>query len=156
MSSPDLQPSPRTGIRRFLSPDVAVLTMLAVVITVSGGLAAGAVAGHFALSAEVRQTHARIDHVTHTLAARIDENNARIDDVNNTLAARIDHVNNTLAARIDETNARIDALNADMNAQFDRMFALLQGTLQDHSRRLDAIERRLAETASPSGEGATP
>jgi len=134
MSSPDLQPPPRTGLRRFLSPDVAVLTMLAVVITVSAGLAAGAVAGHFALSAEVSQTNARIDETN----ARIDETNARIDDINN-----------TLSARIDETNARIDALSADMNAQFDRMFALLQGTLQDHGRRLDAIERRLAETASP-------
>ena len=152
MSSADLQPPPRTGLRRFLSPDVAVLTMLAVVITVAAGLAAGAVAGHFALSAEVRQTHARIDDVSNTLAARIDENNARIDDTN---------------VRIDETNARIDALNADMgarfdrmdakiDAQFDRIFALLQGTLQDHSRRLDAIERRLAETAPPSGQGTTP
>ena len=159
MSTPDLQPSPRTGLRRLLSADGAVLTMLAVVITVSGGLAAGAVAGHFVLSAEVRQTHARIDHVSNTLAARvdhvsntlaarIDETNARIDETN----ARIDETN----ARIDETNARIDKLHADMNAQFNRMFTLLQGTLQDHSRRLDAIERRLAETVPPSGSGATP
>ena len=141
MSSVDLQPPPRTGLRRLLSADGAVLTMLAVVIAAAIALAIGAVAGHFALSAEVRQTHARIDHVSNTLAARIDENNARIDD----------------------TNARIDALTADMNAGFDRMedrfdriFTLLQGTLQDHGRRLDAIERRLAETGPPSGAGTTP
>ena len=152
MSSTDLQPPPRTGFRRLLSADGAVLTMLAVVIAAAIALAIGAVAGHFALAAEVRQTHARIDDVTNTLAARIDENNARIDDTN---------------ARIDDTNARIDALASDMNTrfdrmevrletQFDRMFTLLQGTLQDHSRRLDAIERHLAETVPPSGEGATP
>ena len=145
MSSPDLQPPPRTGLRRFLSPDVAVLTMLAVVITVSAGLAAGAVAGHFALSAEVRQTHARIDHVSSTLAARIDETNVRLDDTN----ARID----ALAA---EMNIWFDRMEVKMETQFDRMFALLQGTLQDHSRRLDAIERRLAETASPSEPATTP
>lgn len=115
MSSSDLQPAPRTGFRRLLSPDVAVLTMLAVVITVSAGLAAGAVAGHFALSTEVRQTHVRIDHVS------------------NTLATRIDHVNNTLAARIDaltaDMNAQFDRVDARMEARFDRMFTLLQGTL---------------------------
>ena len=145
MSSPDLQPPPRTGLRRFLSPDVAVLTMLAVVITVSAGLAAGAVAGHFALSAEVRQTHARIDHVSNTLAARIDETNARIDDTN----VRID-------ALTADMNARFDRMEAKMEARFDRMFTLLQGTLQEHGRRLDAIERRLAETAPPSSQDATP
>ena len=138
MSSPDLQPPPRTGLRRLLSPDGAVLTMLAVVITVSAGLAAGAVAGHFALAAEVRQTHARID-----------ETNARIDHVNNTLAARIDETNARIDALTADMNARFDRMDAKMDAQFDRMFALLQGTLQDHGRRLDAIERRLAETASP-------
>ena len=148
MSSPDRQPSPRTGFRRLLSADGAVLAMLAAVSTAAVALAIGAVAGHFALATEVRQTHARIDETN----ARIDETNARIDETN----ARIDDVNNTLAARIDGTNARIDALTADMNAQFDRMFTLLQGTLQDHGRRLDAIERRLAETASPAGAGATP
>ena len=145
MSSRDLQPPPRTGLRRFLSPDVAVLTMLAVVITVSAGLAAGAVAGHFALAAEVRQTHARID-----------ETNARIDDVNNTLVARIDGTNARIDALTADMNTRFDRMDAKMEALFDRMFALLQGTLQDHGRRLDAIERRLAETASPSGPAATP
>ena len=134
MSSLDLQPPPRTGLRRFLSPDAAVLTMLAVVITVSAGLAAGAVAGHFALSAEVRQTHTRID-----------ETNARIDDTN----ARID----ALTADI---NARFDRMDAKMEARFDRMFTLLQGTLQEHGRRLDVIERRLAETVPPSGTGTSP
>ena len=138
MSSPDLQPSPRTGIRRFLSPDVAVLTMLAVVITVSGGLAAGAVAGHFALSAEVRQTHARIDHVTHTLAARIDDTNVRIDALTADMNTRFDRMDAKMEAGFDR-----------MEARFDRMYTLLQGTLQEHGRRLDEIERRLAETASP-------
>jgi len=148
MSSIDLQPPPRTGLRRLLTADGAVLTMLAVVIAAAIALAIGAVAGHFALAAEVRQTHARIDHVSSTLATRIDETNVRIDETN----VRIDETN----VRIDETNARIDALTADMNAQFDRMFALLQGTLQDHGRRLDAIERRLAETVPPPGGDATP
>ena len=134
MASADLQPPPRTGLRRFLSPDIAVLTMLAVVITVSAGLAAGAVAGHFALAAEVRQTHARID-----------ETNARIDNTN----VRID-------ALTADMNTRFDRMDAKIDAQFDRIFTLLQGTLQEHGRRLDAIERRLAETASPSEPTATP
>ena len=152
MSSPDLQPPPRTGLRRFLSPDVAVLTMLAVVITVSAGLAAGAVAGHFALSAEVRQTHARIDHVSNTLAARIDETNTRIDDTN----VRIDALTADMNTRFDRMDAKMEAGFDRMEARFDRMFTLLQGTLQDHSRRLDAIERRLAETVPQSGQDATP
>ena len=124
MSSLDLQPPPRTGLRRFLSADGAVLTMLAVVIAAAIALAIGAVAGHFALSAEVRQTHARIDHVSNTLASRIDALTA-------------------------DMNTRFDRMDAKMEARFDRMFTLLQGTLQEHGRRLDAIERRLAETASP-------
>ena len=122
-----------------------MLTMLAVVITVSGGLAAGAVAGHFAFAAEVRQTHARID-----------ETNASIDHVSNTLAARVDETNARIDTLTADMNARFDRMDAKMDAQFDRMYALLQGTLQDHGRRLDAIERRLAETAAPSGAGATP
>ena len=97
-------------------------------------LAIGAVAAHFALTAEVRQIHARLD-----------ETNVRIDETN----ARIGHVHNTLAARI-------DAVNDGTNAKFDRLFALLERSLQDHGRRLDAIERRLTETVPPSGAGATP
>ena len=134
MSSVDLQPPPRTGFRRLLSADGAVLTMLAVVIAAAIALAIGAVAGHFALAAEVRQTHARID-----------ETNTRIDDTN----ARID-------ALTADMNARFDRMDAKMEARFDRMFTLLQGTLQEHGRRLDAIERRHAETAPPSGVDTTP
>ena len=134
MSSPDLQPSPRPGLRRLLSADGAVLTMLAVVIAAAIALAIGAVAGHFALAAEVRQTH------------------ARIDDTN----ARIDALTADVNARFDRMDAKMEAGFDRMEARFDRMFALLQSTLQDHSRRLDAIERRLAETVPPSGAGTTP
>lgn len=134
MSSVDLQPPPRTGLRRLLSADGAVLTMLAVVITVSGGLAAGAVAGHFALSAEVRQTHARIDATN----------------------ARIDALTADVNARFDRMDAKMEAGFDRMEARFDRVVTLLQGTLQEHGRRLDAIERRLAETGPPSGADTTP
>ena len=75
MSSVDLQPPPRTSLRRLLSADGAVLTMLAVVITAAVALAIGAVAARFALAAEVGQTHAHIDHVSNTVAARIDDTN---------------------------------------------------------------------------------
>jgi len=105
--------------------------MPAVVIAAATALAIGAVAGHFALAAEVRLTHARIDHVSNTLATRIDALTA-------------------------DMNARFDRMDAKMETRFDRMFTLLQGTLQEHGRRLDAIERRLAETVPPSGAGATP
>ena len=134
MTSADLQPPPRTGHRRLLSADGAVLTMLAVVIAAAIALAIGAVAGHFALSAEVRQTHARID-----------DTNARID----ALAADVN-------ARFDRMDARMEAGFDRMEARFDRVVTLLQGTLQDHGRRLDAIERRLAETSPPSGGDTTP
>ncbi|MCY4002245.1 MAG: hypothetical protein OXF33_00825 [Rhodospirillales bacterium] len=134
MSSVDVQPPPRTGFRRLLSADGAVLTMLAVVIAAAIALAIGAVAGHFALAAEVRQTH------------------ARIDDTN----ARIDALTADVNARFDRMDAKMEAGFDRMEARFDRMFALLQSTLQDHSRRLDTIERRLAETVPPSGAGTTP
>jgi len=115
--------------------------MLAVVIAAAIALAIGAVAGHFALATEVRQTHARIDETN----TRIDETNTRIDETN----MRIDALNADI-------NARFDRMDAKIEARFDRMFTLLQGTLQEHGRRLDAIERRLAETGPPSGAGTTP
>ena len=146
MPASDPQPTTRPGfLRRLLSADTAILAMLALGITVATGVAGYAATNHFTLSADIHQTHARID----TLGAGL---NARIDTLNSDLSSRIQQTN----TRIDTLQASIDARFDRMDARFDRLFVLLNDTMLEHSRRLDAIESQLANRPAPTSGPDTP